>query len=303
MEKLIKKEPYIIAELGGNHDGHKDYIYEGIYEAKKSGADAIKLQYYNANNLILPNTPLMKNVKNSKTNDKNQYDRYKRLELNINDIPKFYKFAKKIKIDFGLSIFDHTKVKYLSKYLDFFKIASGDIEYFPLLNEISKYNKKIFVSTGLCNFKIINRAIKLLKKKDLVIMHCVCCYPTKEEDYNLASINLMKKKYGKLYDIGISDHKMIFCSRKIVRTKCGIQKYISSRSLKNYTEMLFEALTINILDDVELAYSDFIEKLIKIIDKVAPIKKSKIKNNSQEWFDGEIAEKIAIREKRYKIFN
>ena len=206
MEKLIKKKPYIIAELGGNHDGHKNYIYEGIYEAKKSGADAIKLQYYSANNLILPNTPLMKNVKNSKTKDKNQYDRYKRLELNINDIPKFYKFAKKIKIDFGLSIFDHTKVKYLSKYLDFFKIASGDIEYFPLLKEISKYNKKIFVSTGLCDFKIINRAIKLLKKKDLVIMHCVCCYPTKEEDYNLASINLMKQKYGKLYDIGISDH-------------------------------------------------------------------------------------------------
>ena len=65
MEKLIKKKPYIIAELGGNHDGHKNYIYEGIYEAKKSGADAIKLQYYSANNLILPNTPLMKNVKNS----------------------------------------------------------------------------------------------------------------------------------------------------------------------------------------------------------------------------------------------
>ena len=79
MEKTTLTNPYIIAELGGNHDGNLDYIYEGIYAAKKSGANAIKLQYYNADSLIHPNTPLMKNVKNSKTKDKNQFERYKRL--------------------------------------------------------------------------------------------------------------------------------------------------------------------------------------------------------------------------------
>tara|TARA_B100000963_G_scaffold335042_1_gene328835 strand:+ start:8110 stop:9135 length:1026 start_codon:yes stop_codon:yes gene_type:complete len=227
MEKIISN-PYIIAELGGNHDGKRDYIYEGIYEAKKSGANAIKLQYYNAESLIHPNTPLMKNVKNSNTKDKNQYDRYKRLELEINEVPKFYKFAKKLKIDFGLSIFDHTKVKFLSKYTDFFKIASGDIEYFPLLREISKYKKKIFLSTGLSNLKIIDRAVKFFKKKDLVIMHCICCYPTKEEDYNLSSINLIKQKYKNLHSVGISDH-----------TKSNIVSSISVALGVNYIEKHF----------------------------------------------------------------
>ena len=228
MEKITLTNPYIIAELGGNHDGNLDYIYEGIYAAKKSGANAIKLQYYNADSLIHPNTPLMRNVKNSKTKDKNQFERYKRLELNINEIPNFYKFAKKLKIDFGLSIFDHTKVKFLSKYTDFFKIASGDIEYFPLLKEISKFKKKIFLSTGLSNFKIIDRAVKFLKKKDLVIMHCICCYPTKEEDYNLNSINLIKKKYKNLYPVGISDH-----------TKSNLVSSISVALGVNYIEKHF----------------------------------------------------------------
>ena len=54
--------------------------------------------------------------------------------------------------------------------------------------------------------------------------------------------------------------------------------------------------------DIDLAYSDFIEKLIKLIGTIAPLEKSRVKNNSQEWFDGEVAEKIAIRERNLKKF-
>ena len=67
MAKLSIKKPYIIAEIGGNHDSREDYMFEGILKAKESGANAIKFQFYNAENLILPNTPLMKNVRKSKT--------------------------------------------------------------------------------------------------------------------------------------------------------------------------------------------------------------------------------------------
>ena len=55
-------------------------------------------------------------------------------------------------------------------------------------------------------------------------------------------------------------------------------------------------------DNMDTAYSDFMSKISKIIDDVAPIKRKRIKNNSQEWFDGEIAEKIAIRDKNLKKF-
>ena len=52
--------------------------------------------------------------------------------------------------------------------------------------------------------------------------------------------------------------------------------------------------------DTNLAYSDFINKLTSIINTIAPTKKKKVKNNSQDWFDGEVAEKIAIRDKLLK---
>ena len=208
MGKIKFSTTYIIAELGGNHDGNQNYMYEGILNAKKSGANAIKFQFYNANGLIHPNTPLMKNVKNSKTGDRNQYYRYKRLELPKKNIPKLYRFAKKNKIDFGLSVFDHRDVKFASNYCDFFKIASGDIEYFQLMKEMIKFDKKIILSTGLSNLKIIDRAMNILKKnkKEVNLMHCICSYPTQDEDYNLNSINVLKKKYKDKVSYGISDH-------------------------------------------------------------------------------------------------
>ena len=50
------------------------------------------------------------------------------------------------------------------------------------------------------------------------------------------------------------------------------------------------------------AYSNFIQKLMEVIDKVAPVKSKRIKRNSQEWFDSEISEKLIIRDKRFKKY-
>ena len=86
-------------------------------------------------------------------------------------------------------------------------------------------------------------------------------------------------------DSGISDHNIVFCTRKITKEKTGDQR-------TNYDNF----------SDIDIAYSDFIFKLTEVIDKMAPMKQSKIKNNTQEWFDEEVAEKINIREKCFKKF-
>ena len=110
-------------------------------------------------------------------------------------------------------------------------------------------------------------------------------------------------------DIGISDHQMIYCTRKVVRIKSGTNKYVNFRSLKNYSPTLFEDALSALdfpnyenYDDIEIAYSDFVQKVTNVIDDIAPKKHSKIKNTTQEWFDKEIADKIAIREKHFKTF-
>ena len=108
-------------------------------------------------------------------------------------------------------------------------------------------------------------------------------------------------------DIGLSDHQLIFCTRKVTKFKTGKSKLISFRSMKHYTENIFKEKLSNVkfpnyenFSDINSAYSDFSGKLLKTIDNIAPMQQSKIRNNSQEWFDGEVAEKIATRDRLFK---
>ena len=110
-------------------------------------------------------------------------------------------------------------------------------------------------------------------------------------------------------EIGISDHLLTYCTRKITRTKFHDHKYIRIRSLKNYTqEKYIQTLKeINFPDytkfnSVNEAYDDLIAKLTEVIDKLAPIKEVRIKNNTQEWFDDEIHSAIQNRDKRFSVF-
>ena len=105
-------------------------------------------------------------------------------------------------------------------------------------------------------------------------------------------------------DTGLSDHQLIYCTRKINRTKFNTHKYIRTRSLKNYSQSLYlEKLNeINFPDyskftDINDAYSDFTGRVTSVIDQIAPMKEIRVKNNSQDWFDAEIHEEIEMRDK------
>ena len=110
--------------------------------------------------------------------------------------------------------------------------------------------------------------------------------------------------YSGVIDTGLSDHQLIYCTRKITRTKFISHKNITIRSLKNYCQDVYleEINKINFPDyskftDINDAYSDFIGKVSLTIDKIAPMKEIRIKNSSKEWFDEEILEEIEKRDK------
>ena len=110
-------------------------------------------------------------------------------------------------------------------------------------------------------------------------------------------------------NIGISDHQLIHLTRKLHRIKLNTHKQIKIRSLKNYSiESLNQGLSmINFPDyeyfnDVDIAYSDFIQRITSVINKIAPFKEIRIKSYSHDWFDGEILDKIILRDKRLKKF-
>ena len=108
-------------------------------------------------------------------------------------------------------------------------------------------------------------------------------------------------------DVGLSDHQLIFATRKTVRDKYSGHKEITIRSFKNYTiELYHEALKQLVFPDyknfidMNSAYSDFIEKIMSVINKIAPIKKIRAKNHTEDWFDGEVLENIILRDKLFK---
>ena len=141
----------------------------------------------------------------------------------------------------------------------------------------------------------------------LIKVPCITCNSATIIDHILASYPERVTQQG-IIDVALSDHQLIFRTRKISRIKRGTDKHIKLRSFKYYSADLFkETLTsikfpnyLNFNDATEEAYDDFIQKIMVAIDKVAPIKERRIKHNSEEWFDDEISEAIKNRDKLLK---
>ena len=108
-------------------------------------------------------------------------------------------------------------------------------------------------------------------------------------------------------DVGLSDHQLIYCTRKKFKEKTNSKTYIKYRSLKNYTpEIIIEKLKdasfpdYSTYDNINEGYADLIHKVNTIIDEIAPIKEMCVKNNSEEWVDEETLETIRTRDKKYQ---
>ena len=119
-------------------------------------------------------------------------------------------------------------------------------------------------------------------------------------------------RYTKVTQSGVintslSEHQLIFCTRKIKTVKTNNHKQISFRSFKNYSMENFEQELKNIafpnyekFSDVNSAYSDLVNKITQVLNNLAPYKTIRVKNQSNEWFDGELTEQISNRDKLFK---
>ena len=101
--------------------------------------------------------------------------------------------------------------------------------------------------------------------------------------------------------MGFSYHQLIYCKRKFSRIKVGTQKQFTFLSLKKYKAEAYKEAPGKVhfpdyenFSDVNKAYENFIQKLMSVIDKLAPFKTKRVKINSQEWFHGEVLESYAL---------
>ena len=121
--------------------------------------------------------------------------------------------------------------------------------------------------------------------------------------------SLEKVPQSGVIDVGLSDHQLIYCTRKAIHSKTNSHTQIKIRSLKNYTIDAFHHYLVNLafpnyelFTDVNAAYLDFTNKLMSVINEIAPIKEIRVKSRTEEWFDGEVVESIKIRDKLFKKF-
>jgi len=199
---------YIIAEAGVNHNGSLELAYKLIDIAVKAKADAIKFQTFNSKKLVSESAEKAEYQKKTTGKNETQFDMLKKLELSYNDFILISKRCIERDIEFISTPFDLDSVDFLNSIgVKTFKIGSGDLTNFLLLKKIAEKNKKIILSTGMSSMNEVKKSVDFIKKfssNELIVLHCVSCYPTNKEDLNLNCIKTMKNELN--IPIGFSDH-------------------------------------------------------------------------------------------------
>ena len=199
------KKPYLIAEIGINHNGNVKIAKQLIKNAKDCGFDSVKFQKRTIN--IVYDEKTLDTLRESPWG-KTTREQKLGLEFEKPEYDEIDKYCKELNIDWFASAWDIESLKFLENYnLKYHKIASAMIVDHKFLNEVAKTHKHTFISTGMSSKEDIDNAVNIFKKNDcsFELMHCVSTYPMKIEDANLITINQLKNEYN--CNVGYSGHE------------------------------------------------------------------------------------------------
>lgn len=242
-KNTLNKIPFFVAEISANHNGSLIRAKKLIKNAKKYGADAVKLQTYTPDTLTLKsNSPDFK-IRGGLWNGKTLYDLYEKAQTPFEWHKELFDYAKKLKIICFSTPFDNTAVDLLeSLNCPFYKVASFEINHIPLIKKIAKTNKPIIISTGMSNLEEIDLAYQAAKKngaKEIILLYCVSNYPSKISDFNFNNIQILKGRYK--CKVGFSDHST---NNKVVAAAISagaeiIEKHIALENQKKGFDLAF----------------------------------------------------------------
>lgn len=210
--KIGRKRPiFLIAEAGVNHNGKISLAKKMVDIASNAEVDAIKFQTYFVEELILEKTPKVEYQKTNKDDNENFYDLLKSLALTSDEFLELKNYCNKKGLVFLSTPFDFKSLDLLDKLnVSAYKIGSGDMNNFPLIEKICSKEKPILVSTGMATMKEVRELVSFIEEHhnyEFILLQCTSNYPTPIRDINLNVIDTYKSEFPDII-IGFSDHSL-----------------------------------------------------------------------------------------------
>ncbi|RZB29751.1 MAG: hypothetical protein SRB1_02031 [Desulfobacteraceae bacterium Eth-SRB1] len=214
-------KPYIIAEIGCNHNGDIDLAKRMIVEAKKCGVDAIKLQLFSKETLITEDhlqeldrgDVKLENIDKWETKElglRNITEQIEKFVIGYEEHIELFQYARKKGIGYASTPVTKEGVDFLvEQKVDFLKVASMDVNNPEFIEYVLSKDFPTVISLGLASVGEIENVVKLIpskQKKQVALLHTVSLYPPRDEIVNLRFINTLKNMCD--VEIGYSDHTL-----------------------------------------------------------------------------------------------
>lgn len=224
------EEPYVIAEIGINHNGDFELCKKMIKAAAKCEVDAVKMQkrtieeMYTKDALDVPyNKPYAFG---------HTYGEHKHfLEFSDNQFIELQKYAHDLGVEFLVSGFDSTGFEFIDKVLKVpvHKVASPFVTDYPLLKQVAEYGKPIFLSTGMHNLEEIKNSVKFIKQfnDQLMVFHAVTMYPVPNEAVNLNFLKTLRNELDTLVGYSSHDKGVVLPAVSVALGACVIEKHFT----------------------------------------------------------------------------
>ena len=198
----------VIAEAGVNHNGDVQLACQLVDAAADAGADAVKFQTFVADDVVIPAAPKVAYQKSSQGDAESQRDMLRQLELSGDDFRTIRDHCNRRGILFLSSPFDPGSVDLLADLdVPAFKVGSGELTNHPLLATIASKGRPMILSTGMSDLDEVGAAVDVIRQShcdQIVLLHCVSCYPSEIETCNLRAIPTLRDRFD--VPVGFSDH-------------------------------------------------------------------------------------------------
>jgi N-acetylneuraminate synthase len=263
---------YVIAEIGINHNGDIDIAKKLISVAVGAGCDAVKFQkrtvevVYTAGELAKPRESPFGNTNG---------DLKRGLEFELEEYQEIDRYCREVKIDWLASCWDEASVDVIAQFnVPCFKIASASLTDDNLLRHTRTTGKSIILSTGMSTVKEVDRAVEILGKRDLILLHACSTYPAYYEELNLRVIDLLRNRYG--VPVGYSGHETGLPSSvaAAVMGACVIERHITlDRSMwgSDHAASLEPNGITRLVRDVRLIEKSMGDGVKRVLEREQPI--------------------------------